>query len=199
MKLPSFPIFKKKSVKAEEPATSSDLPKEKGSKKLKAKYLLYLVYPLIFLGALGVYLVLNNYFADRKLSETSSTEEVEATPKPTIKPLPTGKQVYAYSHGDDVAGPKPTEVTIDPIDPEQGGTQLLSVKIGNTTPVSKANIVLKTDNQEKEYPLVLTEKGDDFDIWTASWKMNDSYDYIYKVSIVVDGTVETFSGGLSFR
>jgi len=208
VKLPDFPIFKKPifskgNSKKEELVPPVDLPKEENSKKPKSKYILYIVPPLIFLGSLGLYLVFNNYFSVGDLFKTDSSDQAqttpEPTPKPTIKPLPTGKQVYAYSHGDDVVGPKPTEVTIDPIDPILGGTQLLSVKIGNVIPVSKANIVVKTDNQETEYPLVLTEKGDDFGIWTASWKMNDSYDYIYKIDIVVDGVTETFSGGLSFR
>jgi hypothetical protein len=208
VKLPDFPIFKKPifskgNSKEEELVSSVDLPKEENSKKLKTKYFLYIVYPLIFLGSLGLYLVFNNYFSGNELFKKSSPNQAQATPtptpKPTIKPLPTGKQTYNYSHSSSVAGPKPTQIIIDPIDPKQGDAQILSVKIGNTTPISKANIVLKTDNQETEYPLVLTEKGVDFGIWTAKWEMNDSYDYTYQIEIVIYGTVETFTGALTFR
>jgi len=214
VKLLDFPIFKKpifskKKIKGEELVPSVDLSKEKNSTKLKTKYLIYLVCSLIFFGSLGIYLVFSNYFSNREFSNrefsnrefsrTSFSDQAQATPKPTVKPLPTGKQIYNYSHGNDVVGPKPTQVIIDPIDPKPGSTQSFSVKIGDATPVQKANIVLKTDNQETEYPLVLTEKGVDFGIWTANWEMNDSYDYTYQIDIIIYGITETFSGGLAFR
>ena len=205
VKLPDFPVFNKpifgkRNIKEKEQVPPTDLFKEENSKKLKNINIAYFIYPLIFLVSLGLYLVFNNYFSyfsDREFFEIDSSDQ--ATPKPTVKPLPTGKQVYNYSHGKDVAGPKPTQVVIDPIDPKSGGTQFLSVKIGDATPVQKANIILKTDNQEVEYPLVLAEEGDGFGIWTANWEMNDSYEYTYKIDIVIYGITETFSGGLTFR
>ena len=209
VKLPNFfiskkPIFSKGDIKKENPDSSQipstpELPKEKKIKKLITKYFVYIVYPLIFFGSLGIYLVLSNYFSNRELSKTNFINQAQSTPKPTIKPLSTGKQIYDYSHGKDVVGPKPTQTIIDPIDPKPGGTQFLSVKIGDAIPVQKANIILKTDNQEVEYPLVLTKEGDGFDIWTANWEMNDSYEYTYQIDMVIYGITETFLGGLTFR
>ena len=204
VKLPDFPIFNKpfigkENTKAKKQIPSVDLPKEEGSKKLKSKHLLYIVYPLIFFGALGIYLYLSNYFSDRELSETSSTDqaeaEAEATPKPIIKPLPTGKQIYNYSHGKNVVGPKPTQVIIDPIDPKTGDTQTLTITLPHDKPVTNTKATLITDNESTA--INLTKELED--TYVANWRMTDSYDYKYQITFEFSDNTETFSGAVTFR
>jgi len=202
VKLPDFPIFKKPifgkgNSKKEELVPSVDLSKEENSKKLKTKYLLYIVCPLIFLGSLGLYLLFNNYFSGNELFKKSSPDQAQTTPtpKPTIKPLPTGKQIYDYSHGDYVVGPKPRQVIIDPIDPEIGDTQTLTLTVPHDKPIIRIKTTLITDNESTAINLI---KGLD-DTYVASWRMTDSYDYKYQITFEFSDNTETFSGAITFR
>jgi hypothetical protein len=210
VKLPSFPIFNKGDVKKEEPASSSGLPREESPKKLKIEYLIISISLLVLLVSLGLILVFTDFFSERPFSDffserpfsrdlTSNQTQITPTPSPTPKPLPTGRQVYNYSHSDSVAGPKPTRVVVDPIDPKQGDTQSISVEIGYITPVLNASIVLITDNQRVEYPLALAEGNANQGTWVANWEVEDSYNHTYQIDITIDGVAESFSGGLAFR
>jgi hypothetical protein len=121
------------------------------------------------------------------------------TPTPTPKPLPSGRQIYNLSHGENVKGPRMSQVIIDPLDPLAGGTQIVTVKIAHTSPVTDAKATLKTDNMDKTYTLKRIAGSDTDGTWQASWKMEDSYDYTYYLFFKLTSETDSFEGGLTFR
>ncbi len=142
----------------------------------------------------------------RKFTGYKTDQNLEAqipspspTPKPSPKPLPTGKQVYYLSHGKNVKGPKIGQVTIDPLDPAVGETQVVTVKITHTSPVTSVKATLETDNMNKTYTFKRIDGTETDGTWQASWKMEDSYDYTYYLPFKLTSAVDIFEGGLTFR
>lgn len=121
------------------------------------------------------------------------------TPKPTIKPLPKGRQIYNYSHGDQVTGPKPSSATIDPIDPNLNEEQYLSIKVEHDKEVKSAVATVITDNQQKEYKMELISGTKTNGVWGAKWKMRDSYKYKYQIEYIFKSGNEIHEGALTFR
>lgn len=198
MKLPNFSVFHGQNKPEEDFDPFPDLSTTPPSKKIKTEYIIFSASLLVFLGSLGFYLIFKNNQSKLDLS-SNTDQQVQAAPTPTPKPLPSGKQIYHFSHGSEVVGPKPTTAIIDPIDPSLGDIQTFSVSIEHATPVSKATAILKTDNQEEEISLTLTAGDENKGTWTAEWQMNDSYNYTYQIDIIIHDTTELFSGGLAFR
>jgi hypothetical protein len=192
MKLPSFPSFNGENTKEDDFNPFPDLPPKSIPKKFKTEYIILSLSLLIFLSTLGIYLSSNkSLFGPNLSSETSP----QAQAAPTPKPLPTGIQVYNYSHGKNVVGPKPTLAIIDPIDPKLGGTQSLRITVPHDKEVLSTTASLITDNQVTPIKLENIET----DIWSASWKMNDSYNFNYQIKFEFSDNTETFKGALTFR
>jgi len=121
------------------------------------------------------------------------------SPTPTPKPLPHGIQIYNFSHGKNVQGPKPLQVTIDPIDPKLNTYQRFSVKIKHSQPVTSAQIILITDNYSQTIPLSL-KSGTNLDgIWTAKYKITHNYNYHYQIKMIFSDSQTQFKGALTFR
>ena len=121
------------------------------------------------------------------------------TPTPTPKPIPSGRQIYNISHGKDVKGPKMSQVIVDPLDPSVGGTQIVTVKIAYTSPITDVKATLETDNMNKTYTFKRIAGSDTDGTWQASWKMEDSYDYTYYLFFKLASEADTYEGGLTFR
>lgn len=121
------------------------------------------------------------------------------SPTPTPKPLPKGKQLYRFSHGKGLQGPKPTTAVIDPIDPALGSEQVLTVTIPHANPLISPSIIVKTDKVEQKVELNQTTSSEAVDTWVAKWKMNDSYNHRYEIDFSLADSTGIFKGGLTFR
>jgi hypothetical protein len=132
--------------------------------------------------------------------QNSSSQQVKAAPTPTPKPLPTGKQVYRFSHGSEVIGPKPTTVTIDPIDPQIKSEQILLVEVSHISPINKVTAILKTDNDEKTMPLKIYQGSNLDGTWMVGWKTEDAYLHTYIIDIISEAkNGDTNTSTLTFR
>jgi len=127
----------------------------------------------------------------------------EPTPEPTLppspKPLPTGKQVYRYSHGDDVVGPKLQVVTIDPFDPKPGQTITITATIKHDSPVTSATAILVTDNQSNNQPMQLIDGSDTDGTWTTEYTLDDTYLYTYQLNFELASSTGDYQGGMTYR
>jgi len=196
MKLPSFPIFSgQKNIPDDEFIPFPDLPQKPSKKKIKTEYIIFSISLFILLGTLSVYLTSKNGLSDSSLSSTDSLQQTQVTPTHTPKPLPNGKQVYNFSHGNLVVGPKPTQAIIDPIDPEVGNTQIFTIKVPHDKPITIATTTLVTDNNQREFTL----ENISSDIWQAEWKVEDTYNYKYQIQFEFSDANEAFTGALTFR
>jgi len=140
-------------------------------------------------------------FTDYKTSQTLETQTLSPspTPKPSPKPIPSGKQTYYLSHGKNVKGPKINQVIVDPLDPSASETQVITVKITYTSPVTSVKATLETDNMNKTYTFKHITGSNTDGTWQTSWIIKDSYDYTYYLSFRLTSEADTFEGGLTFR
>jgi hypothetical protein len=135
------------------------------------------------------------YFYRQYKSRFSPTPT--ATPLP-VRPLPSGKQTYMYS-STGVTGPVPSEVTIDNLTPPVGTNQTILVKIKHASPVTKAGVILHTDNKVTKFTLELIEGTATEGTWKGSWIMPDSYDHIYYLQFDITSSLGNYNHGLVFR
>lgn len=103
----------------------------------------------------------------------------------TPPPIGHGTQVYKISGA--VEGlPRITEVTLIPEDPEMNSSQTISVKTNYTSPIQGVEVVLHTDDyKDTTYPLTLSSGSPTDGEWKGTWKVNNSYNYIYRVTVKV--------------
>lgn len=121
------------------------------------------------------------------------------SPTPTPKPLPHGLQIYRFSHGKNVVGPKPTKVMINPIDPKLNSYQTFTVTIKHNQPVTSAQIVLVTNNYSQTIPLKLKSGSLTDGVWVAKYKFTHSYNHTYQIKMLFSDGQQEFHGGLTFR
>jgi hypothetical protein len=120
-------------------------------------------------------------------------------PTPTPKPIPSGTQLYRFSHGSEVVGPKIKRVEIDPLDPAIGANQKLTVTISHTALINHASLWVQTDNESIDRSLKLVE-GDTYEgTWEGEWTISDSYDYNYYFSFDLRSDLGDYQGGLRIR
>lgn len=126
------------------------------------------------------------------------------TPTPVVRGAPVpfavhGKQVYSVSRGSGSKGPDVAKVTVDPIDPKVGGTQMMSIKVTHTKPVKSVNVTLASDAKKKTTVLTLTSGTNTDGIWEGSWTIDDSIDYIYNATIEAKDGKDTAKIDIMFR
>ncbi len=120
------------------------------------------------------------------------------TPRP-VKPLPSGKQEYTFSHGKNVVGPKIGTAVVDPLTPVANGNQTLTVTIKHDSPVTDASVTLVTDTKREQHSLQLASGTTSEGTWAASWKMTDTYNYTYRIEFRLQSATDIYTGGLTFR
>ena len=127
-----------------------------------------------------------------------------AAPKgiPTGRPiyaLPSGPQIYTFSHGKAVVGPKIQSATIDPLTPKVGDTQIVTLAIKHTAPITHVSATLYTDT--KDMTQVFTKAGgsDTDGTWKTSWTVSESYDYRYLIQFHLKSSQGNYEGVLTFR
>lgn len=132
------------------------------------------------------------YWMENKstLQQETQTQELsqgEPTPIPTPTPTPTklihGKDTYSVGGGGST-GPSISEVSFDPLDPAIGGTQIITVKISDTSPVTSAQVNVRTDTKTTPVKLTRISGTDLGGIWEGRWVIPESYLYNYIPTVV---------------
>ena len=129
----------------------------------------------------------------------AATDSQSPQEKKTIKPIGTGQQEFKFSHGDKVTGPKLQTVTLDPIDPDKNSTQVITATIKHDSPVTKANLIIESDNDITIQPLKLINGDTQNGTWQAKLKLKDTYDYNYYIKFDLQSSSGNYSGGLRLR
>lgn len=113
--------------------------------------------------------------------------------------LPSGIQTYRFSHGKDVVGPKIQTVVIDPLDPQPGATQTITLEIESESPMKSVVIVAATDNQEQTLNFKLTAGDSLKGTYQASWQLNDTYDAKYAFRYILTAEDSVFDNIMFLR
>lgn len=120
-------------------------------------------------------------------TETKQFAPGEPTPEPTPTPTPTklwhGKDTYSVSGGD-APGPDISEVSFDPLDPAVGATQIITVNIADSVPVTEAYVSMRTDTKTTKVSLTRTNGTEFGGTWEARWNIPESYLYNYIPTVV---------------
>lgn len=120
------------------------------------------------------------------------------TPQPII-PIASGKQIYNVSRGSGSSGPAITQVTLDPLDPKIGETQVVSVKIEHKVPVQSVSVTIRGDTSQFPYNLTLKEGTPTSAVWEGSWVVDYTYDYDYQAVVEAKDATEATQVTLTFR
>jgi hypothetical protein len=151
---------------------------------------------LAFFGAavliLGAYIFLSPDISFKDLFKKIFKQEEQVLPEniwtpylTTPPPIGHGTQVYNVSGG--VEGlPRITMVTLIPEDPEMNSSQTITVKASYTSPIQGVEVVLHTDDyKDTTYPLQLSSGTPTDGEWKGTWKVENPYNYIYRVTVKV--------------
>lgn len=129
---------------------------------------------------------------------TSSLGEA-ALPTPIPYVLPTGSQIYHYSHGSEVKGPKIQTVTIDPIDPQPGTTQTLTLEIESVSPMTKNALTIATDNHTTSLELTRISGDNLKGTYAVTWTPTDTYEHTYSLRFKLESTTDAFDSTMYLR
>jgi flagellar basal body-associated protein FliL len=182
------------------PASPSTPASSAPSKLPVSKKKLIILISIFLLLLASAFLVYTYRFKDGKLELFGSKTKPESSQsdKP-IKLLPSGKQVYNFSHSKTVTGPKPSQAVIDPIDPQTNQQTHFEIKIAHPNPVDTVHATLITDNQQKDIKLKLKDGSKTDGTWAGTFTMKDSYNYTYQIAFIIKSQAETYEGALTFR
>jgi len=151
------------------------------------------------------------YFGVTKQPKEAPLAEVPDLLKPCLPLRGTGKQIYEIK----TDNPKVlgiVQVDVDPIDVEEGETQIITVKVkddGNNTITKKSGVTasIQTDNKNTAavaFVMRLAEDSEDgsslFTIWEGSWLRDDTncHTYMETITATNDKGEEAFVD-LSFK
>ncbi len=180
-------------LKQEEFIPFPDLPEKETPNKFKKEYLILPIILLLFLGflALGVF-IYSKYYSPN-LDIFNKTKQVSKIPEPPSERA----QTYEFNHDPINTKPQPYKIVIDPIDPNSGEIQKLTIYINNSTPIISATAMVETDNNQIEQPLTLSNGNNRAGIWTTSWEVSDTYNNTYRINLTITDDAETYEGGIS--
>ena len=128
-----------------------------------------------------------------------SNKSQSSTSQTAAYKLPSGSQTYRFSHGSEVKGPKISTVVIDPLDPQNGATQTITLDLESESPVTKVTIVIVTDKQEKNIDLKLIEGDSKKGKYGAAWQVNDTYDTKYAIRYDLRSETATYDETMFIR
>lgn len=160
--------------------------------------------PKILIGILLLIVVvlftLQQIYTNKLNEQIDSSGEHSPSATPCIaKVLPGGKQIYTYSHGKNVLGPKLQIVTIDPLDPQKGQKITLTAEIKYDSPVTNATVFLVTDNKTVEEKMRLISGEPNNGTWATEIEVNDTYLCTYELNFDLQSQTDNYKGGMVFR
>lgn len=163
-------------------------------------YIVYILLSALFL-LIGIFLIYifvfkNNSTNDKSLKVT--VPKTEATAKP-ISPLPSGSQTYRLSHGKNVKGPKIYSLTIDPLTPDKGSSQKVSLSASYELDITNVEVTLLTDSMSQNLKLSLVSGSRQNGVWEGSWNVNDSYNYKYGIRFLLESNKDNYNDIMWFR
>lgn len=158
----------------------------------------------------GTQLFTFNPFVKKALTTVSIVKEQGfgkiATPTPKLLPetfptyaLPSGRQQWTFEHGNGVTGPKIQTATVNPLTPNKGDKQTITITIKNDTPVTVARATVFTDGQQNRLDLKLSGGTPTDGTWEGSLTMNDTYKIIYHIDFHLESATNRWDGALRFR
>ena len=169
---------------------------EMGQASLKPLYLVLLTLSIL---VLVIALVIKFFILPSSKLITTPSVQVTPTPTKSNKTLPSGGQIYRFSHGKEVIGPKIQTVNISNLTPSLKETQSITVVIANDSPVTDAQVTVSMDEKKITYPLRLTQGTTTEGTWVASWNVSGTYDYQYSMNFDLKSSTGNYLGGLNFR
>jgi len=132
----------------------------------------------IFLN-IGVY-----FFAKNSVKRMQSLSTViTPTLTPTPRPLSYHGKLSFTGSGGAVKGPRMLKGALDPFDPAMNQSQILTVQIVDTAPISSATAIWKTDTKMTRIAMKRINGTDSSGTWQATWIVDDQYLYNYYVSV----------------
>lgn len=118
---------------------------------------------------------------------------------PTPRSIPHGPKRFSVGQSDKKV-PQFSNGTIDPYDPEMGGTQSITISLQHSQPISTVTLKLKTDHKISEaYPLTLSEGTPTNGVWKGTWQINDTYLYTYGIVLQAVSNTTTASVEITMR
>lgn len=156
-----------------------------------------IAFVIVLLSGLAYYLYQRQQ-ASILLSNTNPAAITNPITPSQIK-LPSGKQTYRFNHGSNVVGPKMQSVTINPLDPQNGDTQTITVEMGSSSLLTKAIITIYTDNKQKEIGLKFVSGDLENGIYQGSWAVNDTYEKRYAFRYILTDSSGTYDNTMSPR
>lgn len=160
--------------------------------------------PVIIIGLLLLIILvlfsLQQIYSNKPIQSISSTGKHSPSATPCIpRILPGGKQIYQNTRGKDVVGPKLFNITIDPFDPQKGQKINVTADIKNDSPVTKAIVILTTDNKTVEENMKLISGETTDGTWTTEIKLEDTYLCIYKLGFNLQSETGNYEGTMVYR
>ncbi len=139
-------------------------------------------------GAYNWSLFSNNSSATVLPPEPTPTPAPSPTPTPTPSPIPipiqrvSGDLMFFISTKDQ---PQLMKLTINPFDPAPGVSQSLTVSVRDISGsiITRVSAIVRTDQGENTYNLSLLSGSNTNGIYSVSYKVTDSHEQIYNVTL----------------
>lgn len=151
----------------------------------------------IFLTIAGFYLYTVNLRSqkDTPLTVDTSIGNIKGE-SVVIYNLPGGEQIYNVSHGEDVAGPKMSQIIYTPLSFKQGETQKIKIIFSEKEVVGSVVVFITTDSKENQK--VSFTKDSKTNTWVGEWTPEDSIKTRYSVKIVAVGAAGEYNNTMYF-
>ena len=111
----------------------------------------------------------------------------------TPRPIPHGKQTFSTWFGS-------TKGLIDPYDPPVGSSQVVQLQLTDSSGITDVQVIVTTDASCSSFPLSLSSGTNTNGIWTGSWVVDSTYDFVYLMSIQATNAIgKMFQTDLTLR
>ncbi len=120
-------------------------------------------------------------------------------PEKIFTPLPTGSQTYKFSHGDQVLGPKISEITIDPLEIKPGEKQTITLLAAHTFPITSVSIEIITDTKTTPHTLDKIGGTNQDGTWQGTWEFEDTTAKRYGIRLILKSSDHDYDNIMVFR